>query len=228
MLFILHSSILTEVCHEVTLRFKKKMYFSKKFLKVSLFQTMKELKLKNLTDEIIVERINLEGKNELYGILFDRYFPKVKDKCYSFLKDKSKSEEFANDILSKAFEKLGSFKGKSSFSSWLYAITYNTVIDFMRKKKQLHYPNWNQENELPEIIDDSSAELTEISYENLLIVFENIHPEEKALLMMKYQDSLPIRDIAISLSTSEDAVKMRLKRARSRVVYLYFKMFGNE
>lgn len=189
---------------------------------------MTGLKLKNLTDEQLVEKIIREGKNELFGVLYKRYFHKVNDKCYSFFKDKQKSEEFANDILSKSFEKLESFKGKSSFSSWLYSITYNTVIDFLRKKKQLHYPNWNQENELPEIIDESGADITEISYDNLLVVFEKIHPEEKALLMMKYQDSLPIREIAVSLSTSEDAVKMRLKRARSRVVYLYFKIFGND
>ncbi|TNF45233.1 MAG: sigma-70 family RNA polymerase sigma factor [Bacteroidetes bacterium] len=144
----------------------------------------------------------------------------------AFLKKKKKSEEFASDILSKAFEKLESFKGKSSFSSWLYSITYNTVIDYLRKKKQLHYPNWNQENELPEIIDETDTEISEISYENLLQVFEKIHPEEKALLMMKYQDSLTVKEIAVSLSTSEDAIKMRLKRARTRVVYLYFKMFG--
>jgi RNA polymerase sigma-70 factor (ECF subfamily) len=189
---------------------------------------MTGLKNNNLTDEEIVNKIITEGKTELFGLLFKRYFPKVKDKCYSFFKDKQKSEEFANDILTKAFEKLESFKGMSSFSSWLYSITYNTVIDYLRKKKQLHYPNWNQENELPEIIDESSTEISEISYENLMLVFEKIHAEEKALLMMKYQDSLSIREIAVSLSTSEDAVKMRLKRARTRVVYLYFKMFGNE
>jgi RNA polymerase sigma factor (sigma-70 family) len=187
---------------------------------------MSDLKFSNLTDDQLVDKIIQEGKNELFKVLYVRYFPKVRDKCYSFLKDKQKSEEFANDVLSKSFEKLESFKGRSSFSSWLYSITYNTVIDFLRKKKQLHYPNWNQENEIPEIPDESDAEITEISYENLLQVFEKIHPEEKALLMMKYQDLLPIREIAVSLSTSEDAVKMRLKRARTRVVYLYFKMFG--
>lgn len=186
------------------------------------------MKLNNLTDEELVDKIIGERKNELFAVLYNRYFPKVNNKCYSFFKDKQKSEEFANDILSKAYEKLESFKGKSSFSSWLYSITYNSVIDYLRKKKQLHYPNWNQENELPEILDESDSEIEEISYENLLQVFEKIHPEEKALLMMKYQDLLSIREIAVSLSTSEDAVKMRLKRARTRVVYLYFKMFGSD
>ena len=41
---------------------------------------------------------------------------KVRDKCFSFLKDAKLSEEFANDILSKAYEKINGFKGNSSFS----------------------------------------------------------------------------------------------------------------
>lgn len=189
---------------------------------------MNELKNSNLSDELLIEKIRSEGKNELYTFLYNRYFQKVKDKCYSFLKNKTQSEEFATDILGKAFEKLGSFQGKSTFSSWLYAITYNTVIDYLRKKKQLHYPNWNQNNELPEIIDEADTGIAELSYDKLMVVFEKIHPEEKAILLMKYQDSLSLKEIAASLAVSEDAVKMRLKRARTRVVYLYFKLFGNE
>ncbi len=189
---------------------------------------MNDLKLCNLPDEDLVEKIRTEGKKELYTILYNRYFPKVKDKCYSFLKNNARADEFANDILSKVFEKLDSYQGKSMFSSWLYSISYNMIIDYLRKKKQLHYPNWNQSNELPEIIDESLAEINELSYDKLMEVFEKIHPEEKALLLMKYQDSLSLKQIAQSLVISEDAVKMRLKRARSRVVYMYFQLYGND
>lgn len=189
---------------------------------------MKMLKFSDLTDEEIIDKIIREHKNELYEVIYDRYFAKVRDKCYSFFKNKAQSEDFANDILSKVYEKLDGFKSKSSFSSWLYSISYNSIIDFLRKKKQLHYPNWNQENDLPEIIDESDADISEISYDNFLIILDLIHPEEKALLLMKYQDSLSLKAIGASLAISEDAVKMRLKRARSRVVYLYFEKFGND
>lgn len=175
---------------------------------------MSNLSLNNLSDEQLVEKIRTEGNNYLYTLLYNRYFPKVKDKCYSFLKNNARAEEFANDILSKVFEKLGTYQGKSMFSSWVYSISYNMVIDYLRKKKQLHYPNWNHDNELPEILDESVTDINELSYEKLMEVFEKIHPEEKALLLMKYQDSLSLKQIASSLSISEDAVKMRLKRAR--------------
>ena len=186
----------------------------------------KHIIFNNLSDEEIIRKILTENESELYQVIFSRYFNKVRDKCYQFLKKKTLAEEFANDILSKAYEKLSGFKEKSSFSSWLYSITYNTVIDYLRKKKQLHYPNWNQENELPEIIDETESDFSEVDYDNLLQIFDKIHPEEKALLLMKYQDSLSLKEIAATLTISEDAVKMRLKRARSRVVYLYSETFG--
>jgi len=184
------------------------------------------LKYSNLTDEEIVDKIIGESKNELFGVLYNRYFPKVKDKCYSFFKDKQKSEEFANDILSKSFEKLETFKGKSSFSSWLYSVTYNHCIDYLREKKKLHYPKWSRENELPEIIDDINEVVEEINYDQFLEILELIHPEEKALLLMKYKDDVPMKQVAVSLRISEDAAKMRLKRARTRIIYLYKTKFA--
>lgn len=184
-------------------------------------------KFQHKTDEEIVNSIINSGNHELFELLYTRYFKKVKDKCYSFLKDSKQAEEFANDILSKAYEKIPGFKGTSSFSSWLYSITYNYCIDYLRFKKKLHYPNWNSSNEIPEIIDETEADFEEANYDNLLTILEIIHPEEKVLLLMKYQDNLPIKQIAQTLRISEDAVKMRLKRARTRVIYLYRQKFNS-
>jgi RNA polymerase sigma-70 factor (ECF subfamily) len=186
---------------------------------------MKPVNYEKYSDEALVQLILDTQNSEFFRIIYIRYIQKVTQKCYSFLKNKQLASEFAKDILSKAYEKLGSYKGNSSFSSWLFSITYNYLIDHLRKKKQLHYPNWNSENDIPEIIDEVSSNVDELNYENLIIIMEQIHPEEKALLLMKYQDGLSLRDIASSLAISEDAVKMRLKRAKSRVVYLYEQTF---
>jgi len=183
-------------------------------------------KYQHKSDEEVVHLLMDSGNKELFEVLYSRYFKKVKDKCFSFLKDSKQSEEFANDILTKAYEKILGFKGNSSFSSWLYSITYNYCIDYLRIKKKLHYPNWNNSNEIPEIIDESEADFEEASYENLMVIMELIHPEEKVLLLMKYQDNLPIKNIAKTLRISEDAVKMRLKRARTRVIYMYKQKFN--
>ncbi|MFT3737691.1 MAG: RNA polymerase sigma factor [Breznakibacter sp.] len=174
-----------------------------------------------LSDEEIIYEIVQNGRHYLYEELYTRYFKKVLDKSYSFLKNRQLAEESATDILSKTYEKLPSFKETSSFSSWLFSITYNHCIDYLRYKKKLHYPEWNQANVIPEIIDETEEDLTELNYANLMAIMEQIHPEEKAMLQMKYHDNLSIKDISIALRVSESAAKMRLKRAKARVLYLY-------
>ncbi|MBN1119207.1 MAG: RNA polymerase sigma factor [Bacteroidales bacterium] len=177
--------------------------------------------LLSLKDEEIINKIRDENSSKYFEVLYNRYYSKVLDKCYSFVKNRQLAEELVEDIFSKVFEKLPSFKQLSSFSSWLYSVTYNHCIDYLREKKKIHYPNWDKENELPEIIDDTEEIIEEINYENLLTILELIHPEEKALLLMKYKDELSMKQIGVALRISEDAAKMRLKRARARVLYLY-------
>jgi RNA polymerase sigma-70 factor (ECF subfamily) len=181
-----------------------------------------------ITDNELINKIKTEDSSKYFEILYKRYYAKVLDKCYSMVKKREIAEELAEDIFSKTFEKLASFKQLSSFSSWLYSITYNHCIDYLREKKKLHYPNWLRENEMPEIIDETEENIGAINYDNLLIVLDLIHPEEKALLLMKYKDGLSLKQISQALRISEDAAKMRLKRARTRVVYLYNKRFLSE
>lgn len=176
---------------------------------------------KHLNDEEIIIHIRIKGEKELFNILFERYYQKVLDKCYSLIKNRGLAEDFANEIFSKVFEKIISVDNINHFSSWLYSVTYNYCIDYLRHKKRLHYPDWNLKNEIPEIPDESEENFSQYDYDLLLEVLDKIHPEEKALLIMKYQDNISMREIAKSLRISEDAAKMRMKRARTRVMYLY-------
>ena len=190
------------------------------------FQRMNNDHERSLKDEEIVAIILQKNKIELFHILYERYSKKVRDKCYSLLKNKELADDAVQNVFEKTYEKLKSFKGNSSFSSWLYSITYNYCIDFLRVKNKLHYPEWNNNNELPEIIDETEEDLTEINYQRLMKILEMIHPEEKTLLLMKYNDEIPISQIGKSLRISESAAKMRIKRVRARVVYLYKKEFS--
>lgn len=188
---------------------------------------MKEEPIDQLSDHDILMRIRKEEGNKYFRILYERYYPKVLNRCYSLVKNRSMAEELAEDVFARAFEKLSSFQERSSFASWLYALTYNRCIDYLRQKKKLHYPNWSAENEIPDIVDEQDEPELEINYSHLLVILEEIHPEEKAILLMKYQEQLSMKEIGNILRISEDAAKMRLKRARTRVKYLYMQKLYN-
>jgi RNA polymerase sigma-70 factor (ECF subfamily) len=179
----------------------------------------------DLSDEAVIDRIVIGQQSNLFELLYNRYYEKVLDRCYGLLKNRQQATEFAEDIFSKVFEKLDSFKKRSSFASWLYSITYNHCIDFLRERKNLHYPEWDMSHDFPELTGEQEDYLQEINFDNLKIILDTIHPEEKALLIMKYHDGIPIKNIAGSLRISENAAKMRIKRARTRVLYLYQERF---
>ncbi len=177
--------------------------------------------IQHLSDEEIVRLIRNKKETELFSVLYKRYRGKILAKCYSLTHSRDLSEELTGDILSKVYEKLDGFKGNSSFSSWLYSVTYNHCIDYLREKKKMHYPEWNSSNELPEIIDESFDQDKEISYDRLMELLDKLHTEEKVLILMRYFDEIPLRQIAEALRVTESAAKMRIKRAKARLLFLY-------
>jgi RNA polymerase sigma factor (sigma-70 family) len=182
-----------------------------------------------LTDRQIIDLILQDGKSKYFELLYNRYHGRVKDKCFSLLKSRQMAHEFTLEIFEKVYEKLNTFKGNSTFSSWLYAISYNHCIEYLRQKKKLHYPEWNRNFELPDVIDEMAEEdLTGIRYDRLMKVLDMAHPEEKALLLMRYQDNIPLKLIQLTFRISESAAKMRIKRARARVMHLYKEMYNSD
>lgn len=179
-------------------------------------------KSKNFDEEKIIRGV-LDGTlPNGFNILYEYYYPLVADKCHSLLHNRELAKEMARDALTKAYEKLPGFKMSSGFGSWLYTLTYNLCIDYLRQRQKLHYPEWNKEHDIPEIIDEiEEDEEQSISYDALMKILDVIHPEEKAILLMKYQDDLQIKQICTALRISESAAKMRLKRARQRVLYIF-------
>ncbi|MFK7970865.1 MAG: RNA polymerase sigma factor [Bacteroidia bacterium] len=168
-----------------------------------------------LSDEKIIEAIVHDGQSDLYGQLYDRYSDKVFRKCIGFAKDSSIAQDMVQDIFLKVFFQLPKFQGKSKFSTWLYAITYNFCVEYYRKSSK--YTHTDIDNQ-PEAVDDTKDEQELLQTQTALLAraLEIIAPDDKAILLMKYQDDASIKDIETSLGISESAVKMRLARARSR------------
>jgi RNA polymerase sigma factor (sigma-70 family) len=182
----------------------------------------------HLSDEDIVRRI-VAGKPDDFSVLYDRYCELVFHKCISFVKDHDTAKDLSHDIFIKTFLNLSKFSFQSKFSTWLYSITYNYCVDFVKAQKKMRTET---EDEIPDIADAqdhrNEEELLRIEATRLLNTLDSIHPDDKALLLMKYQDEMSIRDIQMVLSLNESAVKMRIKRARAKAMDTYKKMYGDE
>jgi RNA polymerase sigma-70 factor (ECF subfamily) len=171
--------------------------------------------IKNLTDVELV-RITIENSDQrAFGELYDRYCHKVFNKCINFTKSKSEAEDLTHDIFLKAFLKLSSFKQNSSFYTWLYSITYHTCIDYTRKKSSNRQNIVLSVEEIEEqrvkaFHSNSEEDLLQMKVEYLKKVLETLEPDDKMILLMKYQDDMSIADIQEVFGISTSAVKMRL------------------
>ena len=179
---------------------------------------------KDLTDLQLVERITKDNNTMLFGVLYDRYVKMVYNKCYGFARSEDEAEDLTQDVFLLLFVKLKSFQGRSKFSSWLYSFTYNFCVNYVNRNKERKMsdqssPIEKSEHKVREDISDDS--LFEMRSEKLQRALDLIDPDDKKILLLKYQDDVSIKELQSLLEVGESAVKMRLKRAKSRILETY-------
>lgn len=182
-------------------------------------------KTTELSDEEIVRQILLTGDSSLFEEIYDRYALKVYRKSLSFTKNDSEAKDVAHDVMVKLYLSLSKFGGKSKFSTWLYAVTYNHCVDHQSKKRKELSLREEMKNEYSSEkftgIEPSDEEILEISLETLNILLDKITVSEKSILLMKYQDGLSVKDISAITESGESAVKMKLKRSKEKLLKIY-------
>lgn len=183
-------------------------------------------KIKKLSDEDLVEVIVKTNNTILFETLYDRYAGLVYNKCYGFAKDGDEAKDLTQDVFLKLFVKLASFKGKSKFSTWLYSFTYNHCVNYVTrntaKKFEKQSVDYKDIENLSDSYDDDDDEsFLTMKVDKLKVALELISPEEKMILLLKYQDNLSIKEIESALSIGQSAVKMRIKRAKDKLVTVY-------
>ncbi|MBO6632545.1 MAG: RNA polymerase sigma factor, partial [Psychroserpens sp.] len=160
----------------------------------------------------------------LFEVLYDRFAMMVYNKCYGFAKDEDEAKDLTQDVFLKLFVKLASFKGKSKFSTWLYAFTYNHCVNYVTrntaKKFEKQSVDYTDIQNLPEDHDDES-DFSDMRVDKLKQALELVSPDEKMILLLKYQDNLSIKEIVTVLGIGESAVKMRIKRAKDKLLTVY-------
>ena len=187
-------------------------------------------KTKEYSDSELISLYLREQNTTYFTLLYRRYAGKVFAKCISMLSDDGMARDATQDIFIKVLLNLGKFTEQSSFSTWVYSITYNYCIDLIRKKKKnilifsedIGKFNAAKEVEIPDSV------ILEMETRRLEKVMDTMPPGDKAILNMKYIDDLQIKDIALVLDKTESAIKMQIMRAKAKAQSIYEDMYGKE
>jgi RNA polymerase sigma factor (sigma-70 family) len=171
--------------------------------------------------EITQEDTNLETENlvtqaisgdvEAFGELYTNHVTKIYRYIYYNVHDKEHAEDITQEVFLKAWKAIGSCRGKEkTFSSWLYRIAHNLIIDKLRKSQKQS----SREAELPESIRDTSDRM-EISLEqrDLLKVIDVLSPNQRQVIVMKFIEEMDNREIAETMGKSTGAIRILQMRA---------------
>ncbi len=144
------------------------------------------------------------------------------------LSDEGMARDATQDIFIKILGSLARFTEKSSFSTWLYAVTYNYCIDIIRRRKKNLLIFTEDPGKISDEIETDVPDslILDMETRRLERVMDKIPPGDRAILNMKYIDDMPVREIAEVLHKTESAIKMQLMRAKAKAQEVYHELYG--
>ena len=152
------------------------------------------------------------GRLADFGYLYDLYAKKIYSFIYCKTFHKQDAEDLTAETFLKALDKIKKFDlQKGNFSSWLYQIARNNVVDHYRQKKS-YFPV----DDAWDIKDNSDIEkdvnLKE-KIEKVKQYLEALSAEQREIIVLRVWQDLPYKEIAEITGKSEPAVKMAFSRA---------------
>ena len=175
-----------------------------------------------IQEQELIQKIR-SGDVNAYSEIVRAYQAKVLGLCTSLLSDAAQAEDAAQEIFIKTYQSLNSFRGDSTFSTWIYRISANHCKDLLRKRSRQKTESLDA---LMEGSDDGVSRLFEPSFDprpsaeaaELVNKFLSaLSPDERLILTLREGQGLSYQEIAETLRCSIDAVKARLRRARQAV-----------
>jgi len=167
----------------------------------------------------LINRI-VEGETELYSYFVTTYHKDIFQLALQLTKERELSEDLTQDVFVKGFVKIKSFQQKSQFSTWLYRIAYNLIINELRKRKVVFsaFDDISDVFHESAVIDDFfDKKEAELRYQKLDAALQTLSKDEYALILFHYYQQKQIDEIAFITGQTSANVKVKLFRIRKKL-----------
>lgn len=131
------------------------------------------------------------------------------------------ADDISQDVFLKVYQNIGSFRGESSFKTWLISITRNIAINYRRSAfiRKVTLVDWMVRKETHSSAEDEVMELC--LAEDIWQVVLKLPVKYREVLILDAKYDLTMNEIADVLGISQGTVKSRLSRARSKVSVIW-------
>ena len=171
-----------------------------------------------------------DGDSLAFHELVLKYEDRVYNHCLRLISDEEESFDLTQEVFLKVFRKIKNYEHTYAFYTWLYRITVNSCIDYMRRKKRMvpsislsmtshdNAMESGREHDIPDttFTPTSHYEKAELNTK-LNEALEQLSEKLRIILVLKEMEGFSYEEIAEILGVSRGTVKSRLFRARERL-----------
>lgn len=194
--------------------------------------------IKSLSETTFIKDLQA-GKRTAYSRLLEEYEQRVFHTCLSFVPNREDAEDVAQEVFVEVFRSIHKFKGNSKLSTWIYRISTNKSLEFIRKKntkKRFAFMQSIFGNEIPL---DKTSYFTEMNHPGILLenkersetIFRAIHqlPEAQRIVFTLHKiDGLSYKEVGEITEKSISSVESLLFRAKKNLQKILANFYKNE
>jgi len=157
-----------------------------------------------------------QGNSEQFTLLFDEYYKKIYDFIYFRTHHKETAEDIVSLVFTKSLENIKTFNpSKGKFSTWLYQIARNSIIDHYRAFKETS--NIEDAWDISSNVNIERDTDTKAKLEKVQEFLKTLPRQQRDIVIMRVWDGLSHKEIAEILQISEANSKMSFSRAISKI-----------
>lgn len=157
---------------------------------------------------------------EAFEELYEHFFPRVYNFVYARIKNSADADDITSITFMKMNENLNQYdSSKAAFSTWLFRIASNTIIDQTRRSENSHETEWDEffDPVAPEYEEPEAQTLKNEGNQELLTALGTLPERDRRIIEMKFFSELDAHTIAEVLNMSESNVRVTLHRALAKL-----------
>lgn len=188
-----------------------------------------------MEERAVIRRV-LEGDDQAFAQLVTAYEKQVFNLCLRMCGNREEAKDLAQEAFLKAWRGLRFYQFEAAFSAWLYRLTSNVCIDYLRREKRrptvsLTLEDDNQETPEMEIADSAPLPEEQVLHrereELVAWAMNQLDEEFRQVLTLRVIENLSYEEIGQIMELKEGTVKSRLARARLKLKKILWESGNN-
>lgn len=180
-----------------------------------------------MIDESSCLKAIAEGSEKALKQLYTLYSDKVYNTIISYTKNEEDAEEVLQDVFITIYKSASSFQYNSSISTWIYRISINKSLDFLRKKNSkkrsgiftsLYVKDTAEiKHESTDFIHPGIQLEQKENAKHLFNAIDKLSENQKTAFILTQIEGLPQKEVAIIMNQTRKAVESLLQRAKKKL-----------